>query len=139
MNAPTLSQINLAFQIMILVILFVTLALWQKHKNFLHGLTMLIAVVLNIASFLVITLPSLLSMGIPKLSDVVSLVIFAHATLGVTTMILGLWLVSSWHPQSSIQNCAAKKKIMRLTAVLWLVALLLGVLLYAYLYTSLIP
>jgi uncharacterized membrane protein YozB (DUF420 family) len=139
MNAPTLSQINLAFQIMILVILFVTLALWQKHKNFLHGLTMLIAVVLNIASFLVIMLPSLLSMGIPQLPDVVSLVIFAHATLGVTTMILGLWLVGSWHLQSSVQNCAAKKKVMRLTAVLWLVALLLGVLLYAYLYTSLIP
>jgi uncharacterized membrane protein YozB (DUF420 family) len=139
MNAPTLSQINLAFQIMILVILFVTLALWQKHKNFLHGLTMLIAVVLNIASFLVIMLPSLLSVGIPQLSDVVSLVIFAHATLGVTTMILGLWLVGSWHLQSSIQNCAAKKKVMRLTAVLWLVALLLGVLLYVYLYTSLIP
>jgi uncharacterized membrane protein YozB (DUF420 family) len=139
MNAPTLSQINLAFQIMILVILFVTLALWQKHKNFLHGLTMLIAVVLNIASFLVIMLPSLLSMGIPQLSDVVSLVIFAHVTLGVTTMILGLWLVGSWHLQSSVQNCAAKKKVMRLTAVLWLVALLLGVLLYVYLYTSLIP
>lgn len=73
------------------------------------------------------------------MSDVVSLVIFAHATLGVTTMILGLWLVGSWHLQSSVQNCAAKKKVMRLTVVLWLVALLLGVLLYVYLYTSLVP
>lgn len=73
------------------------------------------------------------------MSDAVSLVIFAHAILGVTTMILGLWLVGSWHLQSAIQSCAPKKKVMWVTVVLWLVALLLGVLLYVYLYTNLIP
>jgi uncharacterized membrane protein YozB (DUF420 family) len=141
MDGLTIFQINLAFQIIILAILITALALSQKHKNFLHGLTMLIAVMLNIASFLTVMLPSLFSMEIIRTqpSSAISLVTFTHAAVGVVTMVLGLWLVASWHLQSSIQSCATKKKVMRLTAVLWSITLILGILLYMWLYTNLIP
>jgi uncharacterized membrane protein YozB (DUF420 family) len=51
-------------------------------------------------------------------------------------MALGLWLVGSWHLQSSIQGCTRRRRIMRPAFIAWIVTLLLGVLLYMSLYTS---
>jgi uncharacterized membrane protein YozB (DUF420 family) len=140
-SSVTIPQINLAFQIIIIALVLGSLALRRKHKLFFHGLTMLVAVILNVVSFLLVMLPSLLGLQIIRVqpTHIVSLVTLAHGTLGLIAMILGIWLVGSWHLQSSIQGCSRKKKMMRLTRALWLIALFLGVLLYMYLYTNLMP
>ncbi len=139
--ASDTAMINLVLQIVILTILFGSLFLKQKRKYFMHGTTMLVAVLLNLASFLLVMLPSLLDLEIirTQLFHTVSLATFGHAGLGLITMILGIWLVISWHLQVSTQKCAKGKKLMRLTLMLWLLTVLLGFLLYAYLYTNIMP
>jgi uncharacterized membrane protein YozB (DUF420 family) len=136
MNPLFSGQANLAFQIVVLVLLFVSLSLKQRRKYLAHGMTMSIAVVLNALSFLLMMLPSLLNMEIVKTEPFrsVSIAAIAHASLGVVTVVFTFWLVASWHFQSSTQNCARRKKMMRTTLTLWLIVLLLGFALYYFLY-----
>lgn len=136
MNPLFSGQANLAFQMVVFVLLLVSLGLKQRRKYLAHGITMSIAVVLNALSFLLVMLPSLLNMEIVKTEpfNAVSLAAIAHTSLGVVTVVFALWLVASWHFQSSIQNCARRKKMMRPTLVLWLIVLLLGFVLYYFLY-----
>jgi len=134
-------QINLSLQIATLVILFASLILKRKRKYFAHGATMLTAVILNALSFLLVMMPSLSTLEILKTQPLhwFSLATLAHAGLGAITIILSLWIVAAWHLQSSNQNCIKKRKLMRLTMILWLLVFLLGFLLYAILNTNLIP
>jgi len=59
-------QINLGLQVIILALLFASLALKRKRKYFAHGATILIAVILNALSFLLVMMPSLLALEILK-------------------------------------------------------------------------
>jgi len=134
-------QINLGLQIIILALLFASLALKRKRKYFAHGATMLTAVILNALSFLLVMMPSLSTLEILKTQPLhwFSLATLAHAGLGAITIILGAWIVAAWHLQQSNQNCIRRKRLMRLTWVLWVIVFFLGFVLYTVLYTSLIP
>ena len=137
MNPPLISQINLAFQIVIILMLFTSFGLKRKRKYSWHGITMLIAVSMNAGSFLLVMLPSLLGLAtVTEQTPFSIFIVVAHACLGSAIMALGLWLVGSWHLQSSIQGCTRRRRIMRLAFIAWLVTLLLGVLLYMSLYTN---
>ncbi|MCJ7470475.1 hypothetical protein MUO74_08310 [Candidatus Bathyarchaeota archaeon] len=135
------AQTNMIVQTIALAALLASMALRRKRKYFAHGTTMLIAVMLNTLSFLLVMMPSLLNMEIVRTQPMhwFSLATMAHAGLGAITIILSLWIVAAWHLQSSNQNCITKRKLMRLTMILWLLAFLLGFLLYAILNTNLIP
>jgi uncharacterized membrane protein YozB (DUF420 family) len=129
-------QANVAFQVVILVMLFASIAFKLKRRFFLHGATVLIALVLNTVSFLLVMLPSLMNKEIFRTQSVFTpfySVTLTHAALGAIAEILAVWLVASWHLQSSSRNCVRKRKVMDMTLVLWILALLLGILLYAYL------
>jgi len=132
-----LSQANLVLEIIILIVLFVALALKRRGKLFKHGGAMLVGVVLNILSFVIVMGPALFSLGQNGLFDHPGRLYFVtlvHAGLGGIALVLGVFLVASWHLQASTQNCVRRKKIMRLTFVLWVLALILGILLYMLLY-----
>jgi len=49
---PVIAQVNAVFQIIIATILLGSLVFKKKRRYFLHGVTMLVAVVLNVSSFL---------------------------------------------------------------------------------------
>jgi uncharacterized membrane protein YozB (DUF420 family) len=134
-------QINLGLQISILIILFASLTLKLKRKYMAHGTTMLTAVILNALSFLLVMMPSLSTLEILKTQPLhwFSLATVAHAGIGALAIVLGAWIVASWHLQPSNKNCIRKKKLMRFTLILWMIAFLLGFVLYAILYTSFIP
>jgi hypothetical protein len=53
-----------------------------------------------------------------------------HVFAGLLAALLGVWLVSSWHLQTSLQTCFKKKRLMDVTLGLWLLAIVLGVVLY---------
>ena len=132
-----LSQANLVLEIIILIVLFVALALKRRGKLFKHGGAMLVGVVLNILSFVTVMGPALFSFGQNGLFDHPGRLYFVtlvHAGLGGIALVLGVFLVASWHLQASTQNCVRRKKIMLLTFVLWVLALILGILLYMLLY-----
>jgi len=116
---------------------FASLAFKKRRKFFLHGVTMIVAVALNALSFILIMGPSLFGLGsfiIAQTLDMISIVAVIHGVFGAVTEILGLWVVGIWRLQSSIQKCVRKKRIMRVTLAIWLIALLLGILLYTRLY-----
>jgi uncharacterized membrane protein YozB (DUF420 family) len=141
MSSITTPQINLVFQIVILAIISMSFALKRMHKYFLHGITMLIGVVFNTFSFLLVMGPSLLNFREFILANTlnrISLVTLAHSVLGGVAEILAVVLVASWHLQSSTKGCMGKKKVMRITFILWVIALALGILLYVLTYTSIL-
>ena len=132
-----LSQANLILEIIILMVLFAAFALKRKGKFLKHGGMMLVGVVLTILSFVIVMGPALFSLGQNGLFDHPGRLYFVtlvHAGLGGAALALGIFLVASWHFQASTQNCVRRKRIMRLTFVLWVLALILGILLYMLLY-----
>ena len=132
-----LSQANLILEIIILMVLLAAFALKRRGKFLKHGSMMLAGVFLNILSFAIVMGPAFLSLGQNGLFDHPGRLYFVtlvHAGLGGTALVLGVFLVASWHLQASTQNCMRRKKIMRLTFVLWVLALILGILLYMLLY-----
>ena len=124
-------QVNAAFQIIILVLLVAGIGVKLKKKFHLHGVLMLVAVILNLFSFFLIMFPSLLRMEIivTQPFQTVSLTALIHSSVGLVSMILGVWLVGSWHLQSP-KTCFKNKRLMRVTSILWIVVLLGGFLLY---------
>ena len=132
-----LSQANLVLEIIILMVLLAAFALKRRGKFLKHGSMMLAGVILNILSFAIVMGPAFLSLGQNGLfnhSGRLYYVTLAHAGLGGTALVLGVFLVASWHLQASFQKCMRRKKIMRLTFILWVLALILGILLYMLLY-----
>lgn len=135
------AQVNLAFQILILLMLSLSLVLKTKKKLYLHGSVMLMAFVLNTISITLVMAPSLYAKSEP-ISKVpfqtFSIAVLTHVSLGVIAEVLAFWLVISWRLRPP-QHCVRKRRLMRVTILTWLVALFMGILLYLYLYTSLIP
>jgi hypothetical protein len=130
-----LGQVNMTFQIVILAMLFASLLLVKKSRLFSHGTLMLIAVVSNAISFFLVMGPSLIErVGLVEVNPLgrLSLTILGHAVVGGVAEVLGVWIVASWHLQSSTQKCAVRKSIMLVTAVLWVIAIFLGFFLYAF-------
>lgn len=132
-----IAQINLGLQA-VLVVLIVTGYLLKRRKRFVvHGSAMLLAVILNAVSFLLVMGPSFLGFveSVPILPfRAFSIVLFTHASLGGIAEVLGIYLVASWHLQSSTQACIRRKRFMDVVFVLWLMVFYLGFLLYTLLY-----
>ena len=135
-----IADVNLILHVVILVMLFVGLGLRFMKRLFLHGVTMFVALVLHIVSFLLVMWPSF-RLFYPLLYGYnrFSFITVTHAVLGGVALILAIWLVASWHFQHSVKSCVRRKKVMLLVFAMWIIALLLGILLYLYLYTTLVP
>ena len=134
--APLISpEANALLQIIIAVLLTIGIVI-KRRQRFWHGATMLVAVTLTILSVFLIMFPSLLSTEIINTQPlhVISIATIVHSALGLIIMILGVFLVASWHLQSSVKTCFERKKLMRATAALWLAAGLIGFSLYYLLY-----
>jgi uncharacterized membrane protein YozB (DUF420 family) len=128
------ATVSLVIQIVVLVLLFGGIWLKGVKKFRQHGITMLTAVVLHTVIILTWMIPSFRSLfsssSSINLADIIVVTILIHAFMGITADILGIWLVASWRLQADMKTCFAKKKIMRVTLTLWLIALVLGIILY---------
>lgn len=137
MLSPFISpQVNAVLQVVITVLLLISIGIKGRQRYFLHGFTMLAGVLLNLLSFVLIMFPSLLRTAIIYIQPfhIISLMTVFHSALGLVVLILGLWLVASWHLKSSPKECFKRKKLMRVTTALWILVLLMGFLLYYLLY-----
>ncbi|HUW47367.1 MAG TPA: hypothetical protein VMW36_01315 [Patescibacteria group bacterium] len=97
-----------------------------------------LAVVLHTVSIFVVMVPSLLaSEGLfGDLLNRLALVVFSHAVLGSFVEVLGLYLLSMLALNRGFSKaCFKNKMIMRVTLVLWVVELIVGVYVYFLLYT----
>jgi len=133
------ATVSLVLQIVVLILLFGSLGLKGKKKFRQHGITMLIAVVLHTISILTVMIPSFGAITSGNFSAVVSAITYVHGITGILAEVFGAWIVASWRLRTSLQYCAPKKKLMRITLILWLTTLLVGILLYLHFYTTLLP
>ncbi|NWG10944.1 hypothetical protein HXY33_04235 [Candidatus Bathyarchaeota archaeon] len=129
-----IADVNFVLQFVILGVLSVGLFYKQRGKFVFHGSTMLIAVVLNAVSFFLVMWPSFVAFDFTVLDSPLKVVSLTHGILGGIAEILGLFLVVAWGVQKKMQSCIRRKIVMRITILLWLIALVLGILLYAGLY-----
>jgi len=124
-----------SFVIQLVVLGLLLGGVWLKAtKKFRqHGITMLIAVVLHAIMIFAWMIPSFdlfIAPGSINLADTITLIILVHAFTGIVATILGIWLVAAWRLKTNMKTCFAKKRIMLVTITLWLIALILGIILY---------
>jgi uncharacterized membrane protein YozB (DUF420 family) len=128
-----MSEVSLVLEIFVLILIVFAVGLKTRKKFREHGLTMLGAVALHIVSILAIMVPSLglyFGGGSINLADIVTVITLVHASAGVIAALLGVWLVSSWHLKADLQGCFRKKRVMDVTIGLWVLAIVLGIVIY---------
>jgi uncharacterized membrane protein YozB (DUF420 family) len=128
------ATVSLAIQMTVLALLIGGYSLKRMKKYRQHGITMLTAVVLHITVILAWMIPSFISFfsapGSINLADMIVLTTLVHAFMGIAAGLLGIWLVASWRLRKDMKTCFAKKNIMRVTITLWIIAVVLGIILY---------
>jgi hypothetical protein len=140
MNVYTLIvTASLASQITVLFLLFGSVWLKTRKRFRQHGVTMLIAVVIHTISIFAIMIPSFTVISTVGFPVTIWTLAAVHGAMGTAAEALALWIVVSWRLRTSIQYCAPKKKLMLLTLILWVAALVLGMALYLHFYTPLLP
>jgi hypothetical protein len=134
-----IATVSFVLQIAVLILLLGSLGLKGRKKFRQHGITMLIAVVLHTISILAVMMPSFRAITSGDFSAVVSAITYVHGIAGILAEVFGVWIIASWRLRASLKHCAPKKNLMRLTLILWFIALFLGILLYLHFYTTLLP
>ena len=128
------ATISLVIQLVVLGLLLGGWWLKAVKKFRQHGITMLAAVVLHAVMVFAWMIPMFSSLfSSPdsiNLADMFTVIILVHAFTGIASTILGIWLVASWRLQANMKTCFAKKNVMRVTIILWLIALVIGIVLY---------
>ena len=122
---------NITVQVTILVLLAVSLILKKKRKYVLHGNVMLLAVIMNAVALLAHMGPSLI--WLPDEPTFVTILGIIHAIIGTTGEVLGIWITVPWgFGNSEPMSCAKKRKHMRKTMIIWLVAFGIGMIFYVF-------
>lgn len=137
MVEPFVANINFGLQIIILIIIISSLVLKKRSSYFSHGITMLIAIILNAISFLFVMGPSLFGLKqfiFAQPSHIISIFLLIHASVGTLAEIVGGWLIVSWRLRSGVKYCAKNRKIMKYVLILWLISLFSGFVVYSLLY-----
>jgi uncharacterized membrane protein YozB (DUF420 family) len=124
---------SLVIQLVVLCLLLGGVCLKATKKFRQHGITMLTAVVLHAVMIFAWMIPSFslfLSPGSINLADTITVIILVHAFTGIASTVLGIWLVVAWRLKADMKTCFAKKRVMLVTITLWLIALVIGFILY---------
>jgi uncharacterized membrane protein YozB (DUF420 family) len=122
---------NITIQLTILLLIVVSLILKKKRNYTLHGNIMFLAVIINAVALLAHMGPSLI--WLPDEPAFVTILGIIHAIIGTTAEVLGIWITVPWaFGNSETKSCAAKRKHMRKTMILWLVALGIGMVFYVF-------
>lgn len=125
---------NFIIQFIVLGLIGVSLILKRRRNYIWHGNTMLVAVIVNLLLLAMHMAPSFVGVG----EDIVAhplnftpIVGVVHGISGATAEIFAIWIVVTWaYITSSTAYCSRRKKAMRWTLILWLVAIALGIAYY---------
>lgn len=107
-----------------------------KNRNLImHGFFSIAAIGLNLVTVISIMIPAFSSnfVFIGNLSLVQSVVIWLHAVLGSTAILLGAIIIFSWvtHPLGEL-GCSKMWRLMIPTFVIWTFVLVLGLAIHIY-------
>jgi uncharacterized membrane protein YozB (DUF420 family) len=130
--------INLIMQTFWTSLILVSMWFRKKGNYFLHGLTMIVVVGATLVSFssvLLMTPPSSGSMQAYFSSPVKMAEFISHAILSIPAIFFGVWLVALWRPKSTTFPTKSKR-IAQITAILWVLSYVAGVLGFLADYTT---
>ena len=110
----------------------VLLSMWFRKKGnyLLHGIIIVVVVGVTLVSFSAVLIMSPLTDGSMQtfFSTPLNLAQFiSHAILSIPAIIFGVWLVALWRPHS-ISFPSKSKRIAQITAILWVLSYVAGVL-----------
>jgi hypothetical protein len=133
----TMTDVNLAVQLGLIGLIFLSVYYKKQGKIKLHGNLIFSAVIVNIGLIFIHMLPSLQGdVGREIINDplgAVPLLGVSHSALGIVTIVLAGWLVGGWASGWSMRPfCYGKGRIMRVIYWLWIATLLVGVVLYIF-------
>jgi len=115
------------------------MAVRMKGKYLVHVVTLSVAIIgmLSFFAWWVSEIAPTFDSYLPTvLSPPLHLVNWlAHEFLGISTLVLGVWIVSLWR-LGSTEFEVKSKRIWRLTTVLWVLAYVVGLLLFVTLNTN---
>jgi len=134
----SVAETTFAVQAVVLVVVLVSMAFRMKGNYLVHGITMIVAVVVELLGTFA-NIPSLMDSSITQAYTSPSwhlAVVAPHMVLAISTLVFGVWLVALWRPHSTT-FAVKSKRIAQLTTVLWVVTFLLGVLVFVTLHTTL--
>ncbi len=130
-------EVNLFLQTFWTALLLVSMWFRAKGNYLVHGIIMIVVVGATVVGFslvLFMTPPTAGSMQ-GYFTSTLNLVQFvSHAILSIPAIILGVWLVLLWRPNSTTFP-AKSKRIAQATTVLWVLSYVAGVLGYVAAYT----
>jgi uncharacterized membrane protein YozB (DUF420 family) len=133
---------SLIIQIFVLFLLFYGYILKRKLKFRTHGLVMASAVILHLSTIFAIMIMSFRLLFsyyiVPAPLDVISVIGLIHGIAGSIAFVLGVIVVAAWHFSKDVEGCFKRKNLMRITLTLWIIALVLGIALFAIFYGPLI-
>jgi len=129
----------LAFQTVGLVLFFVSFAFRIKGKYLWYGVIMIVLVALGWFT-VVMSIPDLMNSSYvqtimnPSSTMVVSSL---HMLFGFAALVFGTWLVALWRPRST-DFAAKSRRVWQLTLITWVLAFVVGLLLYVAVTTNLL-
>jgi uncharacterized membrane protein YozB (DUF420 family) len=137
----TLAETSLIIQSVIFVLFLASMAFRMKGKYLVHVVTLLVSVIsmLSFFAWWVYEIAPTFDSYLPTvLSPPLHLVNWlAHEFLGISTLVLGIWIVGLWR-LGSTEFEVRSKRIWRLTTILWILAYAVGLLLFVTLNTNFI-
>jgi uncharacterized membrane protein YozB (DUF420 family) len=130
---------TLVVQIAVFVLLIVGYQFKRQLQYRKHGAAMASAVIAHAISIFIVMIPSFSSIiaptaALPEPQQFIYTAGIVHGVTGALAFLIGAWLVIAWRFGSNVQGCIKRKKIMRVTLGLWLIALVLGIMLFALFY-----
>ncbi|MBC7131441.1 hypothetical protein H5T51_09595 [Candidatus Bathyarchaeota archaeon] len=140
---PLGPSVSLAAQLVILGLIALSMAFKGQKRFRAHGASMSLAVIIHSITIIAIMLPSFSAGIVPYISEnpgnAIGLISLFHGVTGLLAWVLGIWLVASWHLSPSNEKCFKRGGAMRITLVVWMVSLILGILMYLNFYTAFLP
>jgi uncharacterized membrane protein YozB (DUF420 family) len=137
----TLAVTSLIIQSVIFVMFLASMAFRMKGKYLVHVVTLLVAIIsmLSFFSWWIYEIAPTFDSYLPTvLSPPLHLVNWlAHEFLGISTLVLGVWTVILWRLGSN-EFEVKSKRIWRLTMIFWVLAYVVGLLLFITLNTNVV-
>ncbi len=132
------AKINLFMQTFWTSLVLVSMWFRKKGNYLVHGIIMVVVVGATLVSFsavLFMSPPSDSSMNTYFSSPLKFAEFISHAILSIPAIIFGVWLVALWRPRST-SFAAKSKRIAQITAILWVLSYVVGVLGFVADYTT---
>ena len=132
------TDINLILQVVMFIAIVVGLVYKSKRKFKMHAILMGVAVILHIATFFAVMMPSFntnYEYFVSATAELGVQTMWIHAIPGAVSMIIAVYLVVAWALRpANMAACSKRKRLMDIVTLLWLISLVFGIASYIIYY-----